>query len=158
MASVFFEKKRQKTRNAVLVALRRASQQGFDPVDDKLRGQGGQHDAENFGNDGIDRFADDSGQPCGGAEQSVVRQQNDGKGEDDHHLTENVAVMGAHQQNDRRDRPRSGNQRNGKREDGDIVRAFGFVFGRVVFVFFAENHLQPDDEQHDPARDAERGQ
>lgn len=132
--------------------------QRVDAVNDELGGQGGQHDAEDFGNDGVDRFAHDSGQPRGDAEQAVIRQQDDGEREDDHHLAGDVAVVRAHQQDDGRDRSGAGDQRHGQRENGDVVCAFGFVFAGFFFVFFAEDHLQADDEQQNAARDPERRQ
>ena len=65
------------------------------------------------------------------------------------------------QQNGRSDRARSGHQRNGEREGGDIADVlldglFGLL--RLALGAHAEHHFRGDREQQQPAGDAERRQ
>jgi hypothetical protein len=128
-------------------------------VGDELHGQRGEDQSEKpreycpagRTKEVIEAIGDEEDQPAG--------RDADRDDQDENNAPEHVAI-GAGEEDRRGDRARPGDERDGKREDGDVadavaLRHLGAFLLPVLPPF--EDHLEGDEEEKHPAGDAECG-
>ena len=132
----------------------------LDAVDHELGGKRGEDDAEQPGEHRLHLVTEQAHQRPGGEQGEQRQDQHRGQGAQ-HDGGRGKAVGAGGEQHRRSDRAGPGDHRDRHREDGHVLDfAGGDLLGAVFAPLGAllEHHVDGDQEQHDAARDPERGQ